>query len=528
MQYALRLVTSACACLLLVFIGGRASGIAEVAAPRAAARAALPTTAQLDARFDATVKPFLKTYCFECHSGAKPEAELDLRRSPRWPPRSRAALAPRARDARDRGDAGRRREEAADGRRARAQAVAWFQALRRYEIARNAGDPGLVLARRLNNAEYNYTIRDLTGVDIRPTREFPADPANPAGFDNSGESLAMSPSLLKKYLAAARDVANHLYLNADGLAFAPHPMLVGRRSRQAARPPDHRLLPPARHRLRRLLRAPRGATSTAPRSAGRAPRSRRSRPRPRSARSTSPRCGACSKDRARRSARSPRCRHGGARCRRRPKGEDTPASGCEALRGYIELAARQDRAALPNLVAPGVNAAQQPFMIWRNVQYATHRMTFDPAQLQVEGEPRPAPITGAEPGNNQFGPGPTPPVVNAGGDPDLAVPPGSGPDTKRRSRASARVFPDMFYMQERGRHYFDRTQGSRPLPRRRLPQPDGLLPRRSAALRADPRRGAAEAARRAVARHGRRRLVPAACTSSSSRTRRRRAAAAAA
>ncbi len=81
---------------------------------------------------------------------------------------------------------------------------------------RNAGDPGPVLARRLSNAEFDYTIRDLTGVDIRPTREFPVDPANEAGFDNSGESLAMSPALLKKYLAAARLVADHVVLKPEG------------------------------------------------------------------------------------------------------------------------------------------------------------------------------------------------------------------------------------------------------------------------------------------------------------------------
>ena len=46
-------------------------------------------------------------------------------------------------------------------------------AMRASEAQKNAGDPGTVLARRLSNAEYNYTIRDLTGVDIRPTRGFP-------------------------------------------------------------------------------------------------------------------------------------------------------------------------------------------------------------------------------------------------------------------------------------------------------------------------------------------------------------------
>src|SRR5437899_3532750 len=79
----------------------------------------------------------------------------------------------------------------------------------------------------LFRSEYNYTVRDLTGVDIRPAREFPVDPANPAGFDNSGESLAMSPALLAKYLQAAREVASHLVLKPTGaIAFAPHPMLV--------------------------------------------------------------------------------------------------------------------------------------------------------------------------------------------------------------------------------------------------------------------------------------------------------------
>src|SRR5205085_8841579 len=100
------------------------------------------------------------------------------------------------------------------------------QAVRANEARTHAGDPGLVLARRLSNAEYNYTIRDLTGVDLRPTREFPVDPANPEGFDNSGESLTMSPALLNKYLLAAREVADHMVLKPDAIDFASHPMLV--------------------------------------------------------------------------------------------------------------------------------------------------------------------------------------------------------------------------------------------------------------------------------------------------------------
>ena len=71
-----------------------------------------------------------------------------------------------------------------------------------------AGDPGPVVLRRLSNAEYTYTLRDLTGVDVaRPGREFPVDGAAGEGFTNTGNALVMSPALLTKYLDAAKEVA---------------------------------------------------------------------------------------------------------------------------------------------------------------------------------------------------------------------------------------------------------------------------------------------------------------------------------
>ncbi|NBW94470.1 MAG: DUF1587 domain-containing protein, partial [Bacteroidetes bacterium] len=40
---------------------------------------------------------------------------------------------------------------------------------RRAEAAARAGDPGPVTLRRLSNVEYDNAVRDLTGVDMRPT-----------------------------------------------------------------------------------------------------------------------------------------------------------------------------------------------------------------------------------------------------------------------------------------------------------------------------------------------------------------------
>jgi hypothetical protein len=180
----------------------------------------------LDRQFEQTVKPFVNKYCVGCHSGKTPAAQFDLksynnleavtREYPRW------ALVMERLHAKDMPPKPMAPTPAEETHKV----IQWIEAVRTEEMKRSAGDPGLVPARRLSNAEYNYTVRDLTGQDLRVTREFPIDPANPAGFDNSGESLTMSPALLNKYLQAAREVANHMVLTPEAIDFAPHPMLV--------------------------------------------------------------------------------------------------------------------------------------------------------------------------------------------------------------------------------------------------------------------------------------------------------------
>ena len=162
--------------------------------------AAAPGSHRLGADFTATVRPFLQQHCLACHGGDKIKGDLDLTSSLTLPADAAIADLPRwtlVLEKLTRGEMPPRK--AAQPTPAQRQKVTtWITALRAQEARKNAGDPGVVLARRLSNAEYNYTIRDLTGVDLLPAREFPVDPSNPAGFDNSGESLAMSPALLNK------------------------------------------------------------------------------------------------------------------------------------------------------------------------------------------------------------------------------------------------------------------------------------------------------------------------------------------
>ena len=181
----------------------------------------------VDKQFSQSILPFLTKYCCDCHDEKTQEAKLDLsiykatgdvtRALPLWEhvlSRVKGSEMPPV------------DSEAQPSAEERLNFVNWIRATRRQEAMRNAGDPGVVLVRRLSNAEYNYSIRDLTGVDINPTRDFPVDPANEAGFDNSGESLSMSPALLKKYLEAARLVSEHLVLKPHGFSFAPHPVVT--------------------------------------------------------------------------------------------------------------------------------------------------------------------------------------------------------------------------------------------------------------------------------------------------------------
>jgi hypothetical protein len=185
------------------------------------------TAPKLDHDFAQTVHPFLETYCFSCHGKEKQKAKLDLSVYPNL--QSVADDYRRWETILEKLKADEMPPEEAKQHptpELRRRVVDWIGAFRKFEAERNAGDPGPVLARRLSNAEYDYTIRDLTGMDIRPTKEFPVDPANEAGFDNSGESLAMSPALLKKYLEAAQRVAQYVALKPDGFVFAPHPMIT--------------------------------------------------------------------------------------------------------------------------------------------------------------------------------------------------------------------------------------------------------------------------------------------------------------
>jgi hypothetical protein len=67
-------------------------------------------------------------------------------------------------------------------------------------------DPGRLLEHRLNQFEYSNSIRDLLALDIDASSLLPADESD-HGFDNIAAVLSISPTLLERYLSAARKIS---------------------------------------------------------------------------------------------------------------------------------------------------------------------------------------------------------------------------------------------------------------------------------------------------------------------------------
>ncbi len=178
--------------------------------------------AELDPTFKKFIQPLLVQLCYDCHSGDLIEGEIDLtafgdieqirQQTAVWQ-KINEMLTSEQMPPLD------SPQPSADER---ATLVDWVQSYLKSEATVHAGDPGPVLLRRLNNAEYTYTLQDLTRIaDLNVAREFPVDSASGEGFSNVGNSLVMSPSLLTKYLDAAKEVSSHAVLLPTGMRFSP-------------------------------------------------------------------------------------------------------------------------------------------------------------------------------------------------------------------------------------------------------------------------------------------------------------------
>jgi mono/diheme cytochrome c family protein len=180
--------------LLLSFL---ASTVGESAAPSAPGHEA--------SGFEATVKPFLARNCALCHNPKLRNADVNLHEQVADSLQRDRELWERVLGKLSTGEMPPPGMPRPDPAQVKA-VTAWLEAEFESADAALPPDPGRVTARRLNRAEYDNTVRDLLGVDLRLGDTFPQDDSG-YGFDNIGDVLSLSPVLMEKYVAAAEKIA---------------------------------------------------------------------------------------------------------------------------------------------------------------------------------------------------------------------------------------------------------------------------------------------------------------------------------
>jgi hypothetical protein len=169
-----------------------------------------------------TVYGYLESKCISCHGEMKHKGGVNLERLAKDPTVSKEYdLWTKVQTAVSSGEMPPEDAKALGSNERRAL-LGWVEASLDAAAQANAGDPGRVALRRLTNSEYDYAIRDLSGLELGLSKEFSPDGGGGEGFSNIGEALFVSPQHLDKFFAAARKLSEHAtVLPGTGIQFRP-------------------------------------------------------------------------------------------------------------------------------------------------------------------------------------------------------------------------------------------------------------------------------------------------------------------
>lgn len=170
----------------------------------------------------------LAAKCYDCHNPEKLKGDVDLKSlsaDPNVPKEFK--LWADVKDTIDNGDMPPRKAKQLTPEE-KATLVAWVSGSLDALAEAKSGDPGQVTMRRLTNAEYDNTIRDLTGHDYALASQFQSDGGGGEGFSNTGDVLFVNSAALDKYFSAARTLAdNATIMPGTGIVF--HEQRIGLR-----------------------------------------------------------------------------------------------------------------------------------------------------------------------------------------------------------------------------------------------------------------------------------------------------------
>ncbi len=154
--------------------------------------------------FHASIQPFFKDNCIKCHGPEKSKGKVTLhtidgdvlvgRDLERWekilkelksgemPPEDEKQPTDAERNA----------------------LIAWIESGMRQFASNAAQTAPTPTTRRLTNFEYQNTIRDLLGFELKLISSLPEDPVKPYRFNNTAEFMLIGPEQMDRYLECAR------------------------------------------------------------------------------------------------------------------------------------------------------------------------------------------------------------------------------------------------------------------------------------------------------------------------------------
>jgi mono/diheme cytochrome c family protein len=178
-------------------------------------------------RSPAAARAIFEEYCLACHTGPKAKGGVNFEKL-----NAEGAIAERFQDWQRVADALENKTmppkampQPSDAERA--QALGWIRNELSDYAKKHDGDPGRVTVRRLTSGEYAYSIKDLTGVDLKLGIDPTSDSVGGEGFTNFGDVQFMQDANLERYLAAAKLVADHAVIGAGPLEFFTDPGKTG-------------------------------------------------------------------------------------------------------------------------------------------------------------------------------------------------------------------------------------------------------------------------------------------------------------
>lgn len=186
-----------------------------------------PGLSSAEREFVQLAAPMLKQFCFECHGDKKTKAQINLERMASDPKLTaqfktwEKVILMLAQNEMPPDE----KPQPSDSERK--QLITTVRNALDKFIQEQAGDPGRIALRRLTSAEYAYTIRDLTGLDLGLEHALMSDAVGGEGFSNVGDVQFIQESALERYLEAAKTVAAHAVIGAGPLQFYRDPGKTG-------------------------------------------------------------------------------------------------------------------------------------------------------------------------------------------------------------------------------------------------------------------------------------------------------------